>query len=122
MVKKISWNKLFLLSLLKPKLFLKFLKLPRNYKTLDEWLEVDLQKTDIMAKIVCCKNPESLKQQQRENMEYRKEFTDSFEAWIKVHSKQEVHSEKINDIALEYAVKRNCHRDYKNGGVVCYCK
>jgi response regulator of citrate/malate metabolism len=123
-MKKYTWKKLLLKLLLRPVQLIKFLRLPRNYKTLDEWLKIDEQKCEIVAKIIECKNVESLKQQQRENMRYRKTITNSFQEWINNFSKDPKHSNMIDEISSQYASRRMCHRKYseKDAGIVCYCK
>ena len=118
-----SWTKLFLLFLLHPTEFARFWALPKTYTSLDEWLDVDKKKCEIVARVLGCKNAASLQKQQEENMEYRKRFTSSFSAWLKYYSGREEQSRAIDDIALKYEARHECHRVYagKGAGVHCYC-
>ena len=124
-MKKYPWWKklfpMFLLCLLKA---IELLKLPRNYDTLDDWLNIDKKKCLIVADVIGCKNVKSLIEQQEKNMEYRKKFTNSFKDWVENLSKIERHSDVIDKISNEYALKKLCHRKYtgKDAGIICYCK
>lgn len=122
-MRKWTWLQMFLKALLYPVFFLQFLRLPRMYSELDEWLKIDEQKSEIVAKIIGCRNVESIKSQQRENMQYRKKFTSSFDDWMKLVKRPE-HSDAISAISEKYAQKKACHRQYrgKDAGVRCYCK
>ena len=119
---KYTWRQLFLKALLHPIYLIQFLWLPRMYSDLDEWLEVDERKSEIVAKIIGCKNVDSLKNQQRENMQYRKKFTNVFSDWMEL-VKQPEHSSAISLISERYKRRQMCHRQYrgKDAGVWCYC-
>ena len=121
-MRNIKFSSLFFRAILHPYQFIRFLRLPRSYSSLDEWLSIDREKCDIMAKIIKCNNVDSLKQQQSDNMDYRKSVTGSFTEWIKKYSRQKEHSEAIDRIGQKYADRKICHRDYKNHKVVCYCR
>ncbi|MBI2056524.1 MAG: hypothetical protein HYT37_04080 [Candidatus Sungbacteria bacterium] len=120
---KWTWRQIFLRALLHPLLFIQFLRLPRTYSSLDEWLIIDEQKSEIVVKIIGCRNVESIKSQQRENMQYRKKFIDSFDKWMEL-VKQPEHSSAIGVISESYMRRELCHRQYRGteAGVWCYCQ
>lgn len=120
---KWTWRQIFLRALLHPLFFIQFLRLPRAYSSLDEWLKMDEQKSEIVAKIIGCRNVESIKNQQRDNMQYRKKFTDSFDKWMEL-VKQPEHSSAIDAISENYMRGELCHRQYRgnDAGIRCYCK
>ena len=122
-MQKYTWRQLFLKALLHPIYFIQFLRLPRTYSDLDEWLGIDELKSEIMVKIIGCRNVESLKSQQRENMQYRKKFTNLFNTWMELVKRPE-HSNAISLISEKYKRRRMCHRQYrgKGAGVWCYCR
>src|SRR3989344_4342941 len=121
-MRKYAWSRIFLKALIRPGLFIQFLRLQRSYSDLDEWLRIDERKTEIVVKIIGCRNAESFKNQQRENMRYRKKFTDSFRVWLELVKRPE-HQGAISAIADEYERKKLCHRRYrgKDAGARCYC-
>jgi len=100
-----------------------FLKLPRSYTTLDEWLAVDEKKCEIVAVIIGCRCVDSLKQQQRENMTYRKTLANSFSEWMGLSSSEPKCAMPITQITKKYSEQRKCHRNYEgiDAGVRCYC-
>ncbi len=118
-----TFGQIFLEGLLHPVLFMQFLRLPRMYTDLDEWLEIDEQKSEIVAKVIGCRNVESIKNQQRENMRYRKKFTSSFNEWMSLVKLPEHHN-AISAISEKYERRSMCHRQYRgeDAGVRCYCK
>lgn len=120
---KWTWRKVFLEALLHPILFIRFLRLPRTYSNLDEWLTIDEQKSEIVAKVIGCRSVESIKNQQRENMQYRKKFTNSFSDWMKLVKLPE-HSSAISAISEKYERRKMCHRQYRgrDAGVWCFCR
>ena len=119
-----SWKRLFFALLLHPVLFVKFLRLPRSYSSLEEWLVVDKTKCEIVARVIGCKNVDQLNRQQEENMRYRRRFTASFSDWMILSSKEDIHGKQINHIALQYRRRKECHREYEGeqAGLWCYCK
>ena len=122
-MKRYTWGQLLLEALSSPIYFIQFLRLPRTYSNLDEWLEIDKIKSEIVAKIIGCKSVDSLNNQQAENMQYRKQFTNSFGEWMRL-IKQPEHQNAIRAISGKYAQKRMCHRQYRGegAGVWCYCR
>jgi len=91
------------------RLLLEFLNLPQEHHTYsdlpssyEEWLEVDAQKADIVARVIGCTCVESLKQQQREAMEYRRTVCSTAQKWLKRFSVDPAHSAPIRRITQRY--------------------
>jgi hypothetical protein len=117
-----SWPNIFLRMLVHPPAYVLFLSLPRSYKTLEEWLAVDMKKVTLVAQVIKCKNEESLKKQQIENMVFRKRHVLSFPSWMQLCKDQPTIVQQIDEIAMVFKKSNLCHRDYAKGGVVCFCK
>lgn len=118
-----SWKKVFLSLLLHPELFIAFLRLPRQYNTLDHWLEIDKIKCDIVAKAIGCKCAHILWEQQCRNMEFRKSVSSSFTKWMSKTRKDPSLKNSIAAISKEFSIQEKCHRQYRppKTGVYCYC-
>lgn len=118
-----SWKKVFLFLFLHPKLFIAFLRLPRQYNTLNHWLEIDKIKCALVAKAIGCKCAHILWGQQYRNMEFRKSVSSSFTEWMTKKRKDTSLSHSINTISKEFAMQEKCHRQYRppKAGVYCYC-
>ncbi|MFA5831537.1 MAG: hypothetical protein WC878_06945 [Candidatus Paceibacterota bacterium] len=113
------------MCLMHPVLFWRYYQIPKNYVTLDEWMEVDEKECDIFAQIIGCKNAEHLKEQQRENMAIRKMYTNTFAEWMKIDGEpRRIMMESHIEIAEKYRSEGKCHRQYegKDAGVRCFCK
>ena len=100
-----------------------FQKLGSDYPTFDHWLNIDLKKCDIVAKVIGCQRTEDLKEQQRENIEYRRSACSTPNEWLKKFSSDPEHRAQIRRIAKRFARQKRCHRNYesKKAGIRCYC-
>ena len=123
-VKYYSWKKIFLFLILYPKLFITFLRLPRQYNSLDQWLEIDEIKCVIIAKAIRCKCANVLYEQQCRNMEFRKSVSSSFAEWMIKRGRDPSLSDSITAISKKFAIQEKCHRQYRppRAGVYCYCR
>lgn len=118
-----SWKKVFLSLFLRPKLFIAFLRLPREYNTLDHWMEIDKIKCVIVAKAIGCKCASILWEQQCYNMEFRKSVSSSFNEWMAKRREDPSLGNFTDTISKEFATQEKCHRQYRppKAGVYCYC-
>jgi len=123
-MKYYSWKKTLLFLLLHPKLFITFLRLPRQYNSLDQWLEIDEIKCVIIAKAIRCKCAHVLYEQQCRNMEFRKSVSSSFAEWMAKKRKNPSLSDPVDAISKKFSIQEKCHRQYRppKAGVYCYCR
>ena len=119
-----TWDMLLLEFLDRPQEHHTYSDLPSSYVTFEEWLAVDAQKTDIVARVIGCKCPESLKQQQHEAMEYRRTVCSTAVEWIGRFSGDPGYSAApIRRITQHFLRQKQCHRNWEGkwAGVRCYC-
>ena len=118
-----SWKRFLVALLLRPHLFLAFLKLPRSYTSLDQWLEIDGIKCTIAARAVGCRCPASLWEQQQMNMEFRRSVSNSFNSWMNKIRADPSAGDPIAHISDDFKQQKKCHRRYRSpgAGVYCYC-
>lgn len=118
-----TWNRLAEAFQEHPQQFEAYQKLPTDYATFDEWQEIDEQKTDIITAVIGCKCAETLKEQQREAMAYRRTICSTAREWLEKFTGDPSHAEPVSRIARRYLRKKKCHRNYEGprAGVRCYC-
>ena len=95
------------------------------YASFEEWLGLDMLKCDLATVIVGCRCPDSLKEQQKEAMTWRRRITGSDDPmqWILRHSRNPRNVGFINALTRRYQRKKLCHRNWNGprAGIRCYC-
>lgn len=93
--------------------------------TIDEWLTIDYEQTEIICKMLGCKCPQSHKKQQMLRIAALKQFAKTFGEYMRTEG--EIRNRVLTaeaEITQRMREERKCHRSIGENGpmiVRCYC-